>query len=89
MTTKPVVRKCKTCGRTEKQVYLSAHRSCKKCAIAAATAQAERAFEVARKAGHGDGLSFDARVRRGVAFNRAMHADAVKRRPVKKVPASG
>jgi len=81
------VRRCRGCKRTERQVYISGHYHCRRCAVEAAQVQAERAFDVARKL-HGSRTdpSLNGGIKSYLAYATAMHADATKRRSAKKRP---
>lgn len=82
------IRKCSTCKRTELDTYISRRNKCRECAVEAARAQAERAFDIAEMAYSLGGTDPGSGIGRFQAYMQAVHADAVRRHPTWKEPSS-
>ena len=82
------IRKCSTCKRTELETYISRRNKCKECAVEAARAQAERAFDLAEMTYSLGGTDLGSGIARMAAYMQAVHADAVTRHPTWKEPSN-
>ena len=83
------IRKCKNCGRTERQTYISSRLLCKRCAVESATNIAARNFDLARKLPKRTDDSFDAGQQRMIEYLVASHEDGVRRRKAQQAARRG